>query len=61
VIQLVSTKDNVEDLRSFTSELNIMFQHYIYGDQDQSSNCSGYDSLPIFQETLYSAVVLDQK
>jgi predicted PurR-regulated permease PerM len=29
VIQLVSTKDNVEDLRSFASELNVMFQHYI--------------------------------
>jgi predicted PurR-regulated permease PerM len=28
-IQLVSTKDNVEDLRSFASELNVMFQHYI--------------------------------
>ena len=29
VIQLVSTKDNLEDLRSFASELNVMFQHYI--------------------------------
>jgi predicted PurR-regulated permease PerM len=29
VIQLVSTKDNVEDLRSFASELDVMFQHYI--------------------------------
>jgi predicted PurR-regulated permease PerM len=29
VIQLVSTKDNVEDLRSFASDLNVMFQHYI--------------------------------
>jgi predicted PurR-regulated permease PerM len=29
VIQLVSTKDNVEELRSFGSELNVMFQHYI--------------------------------
>jgi predicted PurR-regulated permease PerM len=29
VIQLVSTKDNVENLRSFASELNVMFQHYI--------------------------------
>ena len=28
-IQLVSTKDNVEDLRSLASELNVMFQHYI--------------------------------
>ena len=28
-IQLVSTKDDVEDLRSFASELNVMFQHYI--------------------------------
>ena len=29
VIQLVSTKDDVEDVRSFASELNVMFQHYI--------------------------------
>ena len=28
-IQLVSTKENVDDLRSFASELNVMFQHYI--------------------------------
>jgi len=28
-IQLVSTKDNLDDLRSFASELNVMFQHYI--------------------------------
>jgi predicted PurR-regulated permease PerM len=28
-IQLVSTRDNLEDLRSFASELNVMFQHYI--------------------------------
>jgi len=28
-IQLVSTKDNLEDLRSFARELNVMFQHYI--------------------------------
>jgi predicted PurR-regulated permease PerM len=29
VIQLVSTKENVEELRSVASELNVMFQHYI--------------------------------
>src|ERR1700739_426842 len=29
VIQLVSTKDNVESLRSLAGELNVMFQHYI--------------------------------
>jgi predicted PurR-regulated permease PerM len=29
LIQLVSTRDNLEDLRSFASELNAMFQHYI--------------------------------
>jgi len=29
VIQVISTKDNVENLRSFASELNVMFQHYI--------------------------------
>lgn len=29
IIQLVSTKENVEELRSFASELNVMFQHYI--------------------------------
>jgi predicted PurR-regulated permease PerM len=28
-IQLVATKDNVEDLRSFASDLNVMVQHYI--------------------------------
>jgi predicted PurR-regulated permease PerM len=29
IIQLVSTRENVEELRSFASELNVMFQHYI--------------------------------
>jgi predicted PurR-regulated permease PerM len=29
VIQLVSTRDNVENLRFFAGELNVMFQHYI--------------------------------
>ena len=29
LIRLVSTKDNVEDIRLFASELNVMFQHYI--------------------------------
>ena len=29
IIQLVSTRENVEDARSFAGELNVMFQHYI--------------------------------
>ena len=29
IIQLVSTRENVEEMRSFASELNVMFQHYI--------------------------------
>jgi predicted PurR-regulated permease PerM len=29
LIQLVATKESLEDLRSFASELNVMFQHYI--------------------------------
>src|SRR5262249_13810945 len=29
VIKLVSTKDDLEQVRSFASELNVMFQHYI--------------------------------
>jgi|SRR6516225_9302039 len=29
VIQLFSTRENVEELRSFAGELNVMFQHYI--------------------------------
>ncbi len=29
IIQLVATKESLEDLRSFASELNVMFQHYI--------------------------------
>jgi predicted PurR-regulated permease PerM len=28
-IQLIATEDNLEDARSFASELNVMFQHYI--------------------------------
>jgi len=29
VIRLVSTKDNLEQVRAFAAELNVMFQHYI--------------------------------
>jgi predicted PurR-regulated permease PerM len=29
LIQLLSTKDDLEDLRTFASELNVMLQHYI--------------------------------